>query len=95
MANLKCSYDEIYALAEKTRKDANELDNHSKASTQELNAELSSWSGDASTEYKDNATMLSNGTQEVAEMMRSYADYLDEVADTVKEADDYCATARI
>lgn len=95
MATFKCDYDSIYDLAEKTRRDANDLDSQSRMSSQELNSQLSSWSGDASTEYKDNAEQLNKDTQEVAEVMRAYADHLDEIADTVKEADEYCATAKI
>ncbi len=95
MATYKCDYDSIYDLAEKTRRDANDLESQSKTSNQERNAQLSSWSGDASTEFKDNSDQLDKDTQAVAGVMRAYADHLDEIADTVKEADEYCATAKI
>ena len=95
MPEIRCNVGSVYDLADRTRKQADELELHSKSSTNELNNELNSWAGDSSDGYKENAQTNSNNTEEIANAMRAYADYLEETADTIKEADEYCATAKI
>ena len=95
MPSYKVNIGRIHELADKTRKEANELESHSTASTNELRTELDSWKGDTSGLYKENAETNSNNTVEIANAMRAYADHLDETADIIQEADEYCATAKI
>ncbi len=95
MARYVCDFDSIDQTCNNLNSLADELDHQIETSSRELTSELSSWSGDSSTEFQTTNRTLTNKTKEDSDSIRAYSAYLKEVSTTIQEAEDALSQLKI
>ncbi len=88
---LSCDFDEVYQKCKELDNLADELESLKESSNKKLSGELNSWSGDASTEMKNQTAALEKQAEERISEMREYANWLRTNAGIIEEADDALA----